>query len=162
MNTIQEAQRLGQAMWIDYIRRGLLNSGEFQKLIERGISGVTSNPTIFEKAIVGSTDYDKALLTLAKPYKDTTEIYEILVIEDIQTAAALNEDPKLENIQAYAEDSGEGRWAVQESIELAVPMPVIANSLQARFRSRQTQPFGAKLLAALRQQFGGHKVRRTQ
>ena len=75
-------------------------------------------------------------------------------------AAALKEDPKLESIQAYVEDSGEGRWAVQESIELAVPAPVIVQSLQARFRSRQEQPFGAKLLAALRQQFGGHVVKK--
>ncbi len=77
-------------------------------------------------------------------------------------AAALQEDPKLESIQAYVEDSGEGRWAVQESIELAVPAPVIAHSLQARFRSRQEQPFGAKLLAALRQQFGGHRVKKAE
>ena len=76
-------------------------------------------------------------------------------------AAALKEDPKLESIQAYVEDSGEGRWAVQESIELAVPAPVIVQSLQARFRSRQEQPFGAKLLAALRQQFGGHVVKKA-
>jgi len=75
-------------------------------------------------------------------------------------AAALKEDPKLESIQAYVEDSGEGRWAVQESIELAVPAPVIVQSLQTRFRSRQEQPFGAKLLAALRQQFGGHVVKK--
>ena len=76
-------------------------------------------------------------------------------------AAALAEDPKLESIQAYVEDSGEGRWTVQESIDLAVPAPVISQSLQARFRSRQEQPFGAKLLAALRQQFGGHPVKKV-
>jgi 6-phosphogluconate dehydrogenase len=74
-------------------------------------------------------------------------------------ATALQADPKLEGIRAYVEDTGEGRWTVQESIELAVPAPVITQSLQARFRSRQDQPFGAKLLAALRQQFGGHPVR---
>jgi len=77
-------------------------------------------------------------------------------------AAALKEDPKLESIQAYVEDSGEGRWTVQESIELAVPAPVIVQSLQARFRSRQEQPFGAKLLSALRQQFGGHVVKKAE
>ena len=76
-------------------------------------------------------------------------------------AAALKEDPRLESIQAYVEDSGEGRWTVQESIELAVPAPVIVQSLQARFRSRQEQPFGARLLAALRQQFGGHVVKKA-
>ena len=75
-------------------------------------------------------------------------------------AAALHDAPELEGIQAYVEDSGEGRWTVQESVELGVPAPVIAQSLQNRFRSRQEQPFGAKLLAALRQQFGGHAVRK--
>ncbi len=77
------------------------------------------------------------------------------------TAAALDEDGELEGIQAYVEDSGEGRWTLEESIDLAVPTPVIAASLQARFRSRQESPFGAKLLAAMRNQFGGHSVRKT-
>ncbi|MFC2122413.1 phosphogluconate dehydrogenase (NAD(+)-dependent, decarboxylating) [Bacteroidota bacterium] len=76
-------------------------------------------------------------------------------------AAALEEDPNLENIGAYVEDSGEGRWTVQESVELGIPTPVITQSLQARFRSRQEQPFGNKLLAALRKQFGGHAVKKT-
>ena len=77
-------------------------------------------------------------------------------------AAALAKDPKLDSIQAFVEDSGEGRWTLQESIELGIPTPVIAQSLQARFRSRQEQPFGTKLLAALRQQFGGHRVKKTE
>ncbi len=89
MNAIQEAQRHGQGIWLDYMRRSLLKSGEFQGLINQGISGVTSNPTIFEKAIVGSTDYDEAILTLAKADKDIGEIYETIVVEDIQTAADL-------------------------------------------------------------------------
>ncbi len=88
-SSIQETQRLGQAMWIDYMRRGLLSSGEFQQLIEQGISGVTSNPTIFEKAIAGSTDYDEALLELVREDKSKEEIYEALVIEDIRAAADL-------------------------------------------------------------------------
>ncbi len=87
MNTIQEVLRQGQAIWLDYIRRGLLKSGELQELIEQGISGVTSNPTIFEKAIVGSTDYDEVILALAKAGKDTGAIYEALAMEDIRTAA---------------------------------------------------------------------------
>ena len=76
------------------------------------------------------------------------------------TAAALKEDPGLEDLAAYVEDSGEGRWTVQESVDLAVPVPAITAALQQRFRSRQDGPFGARLLAALRQQFGGHAVRR--
>ncbi len=74
------------------------------------------------------------------------------------TARALKEDPDLEGIRAYVEDTGEGRWAVQESVDLSVPVPVIAASLQARFRSRQEEPLGARLLAALRKEFGGHQV----
>ena len=74
-------------------------------------------------------------------------------------AASLEEDPGLQNVQAYVEDSGEGRWTVEESIELAVPTPVITQSVQARFRSRQDNPFAGRLLAALRKQFGGHAVR---
>ena len=76
-------------------------------------------------------------------------------------AAAFQEDPNLENIQAFVEDSGEGRWTVQESLELAVPLPVITQSLQVRFRSRQEQPLGSRLLAALRNQFGGHAVKKS-
>jgi 6-phosphogluconate dehydrogenase len=75
------------------------------------------------------------------------------------TAQALEEDPRLQELEAYVEDSGEGRWTVQESLDLAVPAPVITLALQSRFRSRQDQPFGARLLAALRKQFGGHAVR---
>ncbi len=77
-------------------------------------------------------------------------------------AASLKEAPELDEIQAYVEDSGEGRWTVQESIDLGVPIPVIALSLQSRFRSRQDCPFGARLLAAMRNQFGGHAVRKAR
>ena len=77
------------------------------------------------------------------------------------TSAALKEDPELSSLQAYVDDSGEGRWTVEESIELAVPIPVISASLQARFRSRQEGPFGVKLLAAMRNQFGGHAVKKA-
>ncbi|MEE2948734.1 MAG: 6-phosphogluconate dehydrogenase, partial [Chloroflexota bacterium] len=77
-------------------------------------------------------------------------------------AEALKEDPRLESLQSYVDDSGEGRWTVQESVDLAVPIPVITASLQARFRSRQDQPLGGRLLAALRNQFGGHSVRKSE
>ena len=78
------------------------------------------------------------------------------------TAAVLEDDPKLESLQSYVEDSGEGRWTVGESIDLAVPAPVIALSLQMRFRSRQEQPFSGKVLSAMRNQFGGHAVRSSE
>jgi 6-phosphogluconate dehydrogenase len=76
-------------------------------------------------------------------------------------ADAFKEDPGLESIQGYVPDSGEGRWTAREAIDLAVPAPVITLALQIRFLSRQEDAFGAKVLAALRQQFGGHAVRKA-
>ena len=75
-------------------------------------------------------------------------------------AKALGENPKLEGIAAYVEDSGEGRWTVIEALEQACSIPVITMALERRFRSRQAEPFSDRLLAALREQFGGHAVKR--
>lgn len=74
-------------------------------------------------------------------------------------AQGLKEDPQLAGSASYVEDSGEGRWTVEESVRLAVPLPVISAALQARFRSRQEALFGPRLLASLRKQFGGHAVK---
>ena len=76
-------------------------------------------------------------------------------------AAAFARDASLSAIKGWVADSGEGRWTVQEAIDLDVPAPVITLSLQARFRSRQTDSFGAKVIAALRNEFGGHAVKTT-
>ncbi len=76
-------------------------------------------------------------------------------------ARALAESPKLDGIAPYVQDSGEGRWTVIEALDLEVAIPVITQSLEVRFRSRESEPFGEKLLAALRQQFGGHAVKST-
>ena len=72
--------------------------------------------------------------------------------------AAFAEDPTLANIRGYVEDSGEGRWTVQAAIDENVPAPVITLSLLQRFVSRQQDSFSAKVIAALRNQFGGHAV----
>jgi transaldolase/glucose-6-phosphate isomerase len=80
---------LGQSVWYDNIRRALLDSGELQALVDAGVRGVTSNPSIFEKAITGSNDYDRALHTLVDEGKSVEEIYEALVLEDIQRTADL-------------------------------------------------------------------------
>jgi 6-phosphogluconate dehydrogenase len=74
-------------------------------------------------------------------------------------ARALEEDPGLEGIRGYVDDSGEGRWTVLEAVQSGVPVPAIADSLFARFDSRDDDPFAMKLIAALRQQFGGHGVK---
>ena len=86
-NTIIVAQALGQSIWYDNIRRAMLSSGELQRLVDRGISGVTSNPTIFERAIAGSQDYDQALLDLAGQPLTTDAIFENLAVDDIRAAA---------------------------------------------------------------------------
>ena len=78
------------------------------------------------------------------------------------TSAALAEDEDLEGIKAWVQDSGEGRWTVFEAIDLDVSAPVITASLQRRLRSRDEQPFADKLLAALRNQFGGHAVKQAE
>jgi len=74
---------------------------------------------------------------------------------------AFAKDTELAALKGYVEDSGEGRWTVQEAIDLDVPAPVITLSLLTRFRSRQSDSFGAKVIAALRNEFGGHAVKRT-
>ncbi len=78
------------------------------------------------------------------------------------TADALKEDPEMSTLAPYVDDSGEGRWTVQESIDLAIPTPVMTLALQMRFRSRQDDSFSAKLLAAMRNQFGGHAVKKAE
>jgi 6-phosphogluconate dehydrogenase len=78
------------------------------------------------------------------------------------TAKALAENPTLEGIASYVADSGEGRWTVAEAVELGCAIPVITIALQRRFLSRVEDPFSDKLLAAMRQQFGGHAVKREE
>lgn len=90
MNPLRELQIYGQSFWIDYIRRGMITRGELKRMVEEdGLRGVTSNPTIFEQAIDGSTDYDEELKRLrnADPHMDAHWIYETLSIEDIRMAA---------------------------------------------------------------------------
>ncbi|HEX6623460.1 MAG TPA: bifunctional transaldolase/phosoglucose isomerase [Pyrinomonadaceae bacterium] len=87
-NPLQEIMKLGQSIWYDNIRRAMLTSGDLAKKIEEDdLRGVTSNPTIFEKAITGSTDYDEQLRGLVQAGKGVGEIYEDLVVQDIGTAA---------------------------------------------------------------------------
>jgi transaldolase/glucose-6-phosphate isomerase len=86
-NPLKQLDRFGQAPWLDYIRRTLLPSAEFKRMLaEDGLKGMTSNPTIFEKAIDGSSDYDEQFVQLVREGKEVMEIYEALTIQDIQTA----------------------------------------------------------------------------
>lgn len=84
--TVHRTHELGQSIWYDNISRALLRSGELARLVEQGVSGVTSNPSIFEKAIASAVDYDEALRTLALAGKSVPEIYEAMAVEDIRAA----------------------------------------------------------------------------
>lgn len=73
-------------------------------------------------------------------------------------AGALTQDPKLEQLKGHVQDSGEGRWMIADAIERSVPVPTLSAALFTRFRSRQNESFAGKILAALRNAFGGHAV----
>jgi transaldolase len=89
-NVLTALSAFGQSIWLDTIGRGLLASGEFERLVdEDGLRGVTSNPSIFEKAIVESDDYDASIRALAASGQRSAEICEALVLEDITRAADL-------------------------------------------------------------------------
>lgn len=89
-NSLLDLQALGQSIWIDFISRGMISSGELQRMVEEdGVSGVTSNPSIFEKAIRESSDYEKALQALGSSGKSPEEIYQSLTVEDIKNVADL-------------------------------------------------------------------------
>ena len=88
-NSLQETRKLGQSIWYDNVSRGLIASGAMAALVEAGITGLTSNPTIFEKAIAAGADYDEQLLALALAGANATEAFEGLAIEDIQAVADL-------------------------------------------------------------------------
>ncbi|HHO74905.1 MAG TPA: bifunctional transaldolase/phosoglucose isomerase [Deltaproteobacteria bacterium] len=89
MTKLHELAEIGQSIWLDYIRRSLITSGELQGLIDLGVRGVTSNPTIFEKAIAGSADYDEDLKALVEAGRSVEEIYESMVLWDISHTADL-------------------------------------------------------------------------
>ncbi|HMJ38470.1 MAG TPA: bifunctional transaldolase/phosoglucose isomerase [Verrucomicrobiae bacterium] len=86
-NPIKELKQVGQSLWLDNIRRQLITSGELARLRDEGLTGVTSNPTIFEKAVSGSTDYDEAMVRLVKEKAAPSEMLWGLMVEDIQAAA---------------------------------------------------------------------------
>jgi transaldolase len=87
LTKLHDLNALGQSVWIDYIRRSFIEDGGLQAMIDQGARGVTSNPTIFDKAIAGSDDYDSQMAELVAAGKSVNEIYDALAIEDIQNAA---------------------------------------------------------------------------
>ncbi len=140
-----------------YGRVGPSGAGHFVKMIHNGIEyGLMQAYAEGFELMQAKQDFGLDLGRIAEIWRHGSVVRSWLL--DL-AARALEEDPKLEGIEAYVDDSGEGRWTVLESVELGVPAPVITLALQARFRSRQDQPFAARMLAALRKQFGGHATR---
>jgi 6-phosphogluconate dehydrogenase len=105
-----------------------------------------------------ASEFDLDLDAIAELWRHGTVVRSWLL--DL-LARALKEDPDLQGIRGYVEDSGEGRWTVEQAIETAVPLHVITAALYARFASRQDESFAAKVNAALRNEFGGHAVKRN-
>ena len=139
---------------------GPAGAGHFVKMVHNGIEyGMMQAYAEGFEIMEAKKEFGLDLGQIAEGWRYGSVVRSWLL--DLATAA-LEEDPKLDGLEAYVDDSGEGRWTVHESIDLAVPAPVISLALQQRFRSRQDGPFGVKMLAALRNQFGGHAVRKPE
>jgi len=140
-------------------RVGPNGAGHFVKMVHNGIEyGMMQAYAEGFEIMQAKEEFDLDLHNVAEIWRFGTVIRSWLL--DL-TADALAEDQSLSDIKGYVEDSGEGRWTVFEAIDLDVPAPVITLALQMRLVSRQAESYSAKLLAALRNQFGGHAVKTT-
>ena len=144
-----------------YSRVGPTGAGHFTKMVHNGVEYglMQAYAEGFELLQAKQDDFDLDLLAIAKTWQHGSVVRSWLLDLAVR---ALEDDADLESLASYVEDSGEGRWTVNESVELAVPTPVITAALYQRFRSRQEAPFSGRMLAALRNQFGGHSVRRAE
>jgi 6-phosphogluconate dehydrogenase len=138
---------------------GPSGSGHFVKMVHNGIEyGLMQAYAEGFELMRRKTDFGLDLHQIARIWQSGSVVRSWLL--DL-TADALEQNPELEGIAAWVPDSGEGRWTAIEAIELGCSLPVITLALQQRFRSREEAPFGDKLLAAMRNQFGGHAIKRT-
>lgn len=138
---------------------GGVGAGHFVKMIHNGIEyGLMQAYAEGFEILRAKREYAFDLHQVAQIWRHGSVVRSWLL--DL-TANALAEDPELSEIAGYVPDSGEGRWTVFEAVDLDVPAPVITLSLQQRFISRQEESYAAKLLAAMRNQFGGHEVKKV-
>ena len=138
---------------------GPSGSGHFVKMVHNGIEyGMMQAYAEGFDILKAKQEFDLDLHQVAEIWRFGSVIRSWLL--DL-TARALEDDPNLGDIKAWVADSGEGRWTVADAIDLDVPAPVITLSLLMRFVSRQEESYAAKLLAAMRNQFGGHAVRKA-
>jgi len=141
-----------------YAHVGASGAGHFTKMVHNGIEYGMMQSFAEGFEIMNASEFDLDLRQLAALWQHGSVVRSWL-LELLERA--LDQDPGLEGIRGYVEDSGEGRWTVQAAIDERVPAPVITASLFARFASRQDESFAAKVNAALRNQFGGHAVKHT-
>ena len=142
-----------------FVHAGPAGAGHFAKMVHNGIEYAMMQAYGEGYELLAAVDLIEDVPGVIASWTQGTVIRSWLL--DL-LVRALHEDPNLDRITGYAEDSGEGRWTVEQAIENAVPMPTIAASLFARFVSRQDDSPTMKAVAALRQQFGGHAVHAVQ
>ncbi len=140
-----------------YAHVGPSGAGHFVKMVHNGVEYGLMQAYAEGFDLMQASEFDLDLAAVAEMWRHGSVVRSWLL--DL-LAKALAEDPALEGIRGYVEDSGEGRWTVEQAIDTAVPLHVITAALYARFASRQDESFAAKVNAALRNQFGGHAVRR--
>jgi 6-phosphogluconate dehydrogenase len=139
-----------------HLHVGPSGSGHFVKMVHNGIEYGMMQALAEGFEIMNSSEFKVNLDKVAQLWQHGSVVRSWLL--DL-LVLALEQDPGLDQIRGYVDDSGEGRWTVFEAINESVPAPVITLSLFARFASRQDESFSAKVNAALRNQFGGHAVR---
>jgi len=139
-----------------YAYVGPSGAGHYSKMIHNGIEYGMMEAYAEGFEILNASPYRFDLHGLATLWNQGSVIRSWLLE---LAEAALDKDPELSQIRGYVEDSGEGRWTVEEAIEHGVPAPVLGLSLFTRFRSRQDDSFAGKVVAALRNEFGGHAVK---
>ena len=142
-----------------YLHTGPVGSGHFVKMVHNGIEYGMLEAYAEGFGLMAAHELDLDLAAIAHLWEHGSVIRSWLLELG---ADALEKDARLEGIQGYVEDSGEGRWTVEESIRLGVPTPALAFALFERFRSRQADAWGDRFIAALRKEFGGHAVRSNQ
>jgi len=140
-----------------WLHVGPAGAGHFVKMVHNGIEYGLMESYAEGFELLRAADYPIDLAKIAHLWNQGSVVRSWL-LELAERAFAA--DPGLESIQGWVEDSGEGRWTVNEAISRAVPTEVLALALMNRFRSRQSDSFRDKVLAALRQQFGGHAVKK--
>jgi 6-phosphogluconate dehydrogenase len=140
-----------------WARVGGHGAGHYVKMVHNGIEYSMMQGYAEGFELMSKSDYSLDLAQVAELWMHGSVVRSWLLE---LAAGALKEDPRLEKLKGYVQDSGEGRWMVEDALEKAVPVPTLTAALFTRFRSRQEESFAEKMLAALRNAFGGHAVRR--